>query len=172
MIWILIIFTIILSFILITILIVKRLNSKFKTEEKKYRANYPSRYICFDGEKVRSLSECIIDNYFYTNGIQHHYEDIILKTSEKQYKYDWYLPEIDVYVEFFGFSGKTYSQKTEDKIEFYRKHNLKMIALNPSDLDNIEEKIPMKFGVFWNKMIHSYHCPNCGSKFDNRVKFL
>ena len=125
------------SVIILVLIFVFIINHYGKEDKTKYRSNYPSSYICLDGDKVRSLSECYIDNFFHRNGIQHKYEDVIIKSQEKKYKQDWYLPEIDFNIEFFGFSGKKYHETREAKIDFYRIHNLKMISLEPSDLDMI-----------------------------------
>ncbi|MHA1584818.1 MAG: hypothetical protein ACTSVU_03940 [Promethearchaeota archaeon] len=163
-----------LGLIVLIIIIVFLINSLrlSKKDTAKYRSNYPSRYLCNDGHIVRSLSECVLDNYFHRNGISHKYEDIIVKSmnsADKQYKYDWYFPDVDLYIEFFGFSGKKYKKNTEDKKKFYRKHHLKMISIEPSDLDKITEKIPLKFGKIWSKITQPRHCPNCGGELDDRV---
>ncbi|MHA1721057.1 MAG: hypothetical protein ACTSXK_16185 [Promethearchaeota archaeon] len=154
--------------VLISIWIINHLRLKVK-ESKGYNANYPSSYICLDGHKVRSLSECLIDDFFTRNGIIHKYEDVILKTTGKKFMYDWYLKEADIYVEFFGFSGKKYKETREEKTNFYRRNNLKMIALEPDVLSNIEVKLPEKFGKIWKEIIHEKHCPNCGSALDSRI---
>ncbi|WP_371802461.1 hypothetical protein [Candidatus Lokiarchaeum ossiferum] len=165
----LIIFVSIIVLVLAFVLLLNFLRGKYQEESKAYRAHYPSSYLCKDGDKVRSLSELVVDDFFYLHRIPHTYEDVILKTSEKKYKYDWYFPEADIYVEFFGFSGKKYKDTQRDKINFYRKHNLNMVALDPSDLDDLSTKIPAKFGKHWDHLIHSRHCPHCGDALDNRV---
>ena len=160
----------IVSIIIILLLVINNLSLSKKA--KGYQAKYPSSYICLDGDKVRSLSECLIDNFFYQHGIEHKYEDVILKSvnsKEKQYKYDWYLPKIDLYIEFFGYSGKKYQQNTEDKKVFYRKHHLKMLGLIPADLANIQESLPEKFGKEWEQISTVKHCPNCGESLDRRM---
>jgi hypothetical protein len=166
----LIIMAAVIVFVLILLLIMN--NLRLSKEKKGYNANYPSSYKCLDGHRVRSLSELMIDNFFFQNGIKHEYEAVILKTvnsADKQYKYDWYFPEVDVYVEFFGFSGKKYKENTEAKKKFYRKHRLNMIALTPDVLANVPEQIPEKFGQYWEKTVHVKHCPNCGEEFDSRL---
>lgn len=165
--------SVILFFILIFIivLLINNLNKKSK-ESGGYNSNYPSSYLCQDGHRVRSLSELHIDDFFFKHGIPHEYEDVIIKSvnsAEKQYKYDWYFPESDMYVEFFGFSGKTYKENTENKKKFYRVHNLSMVALYPDVLGNVDEKIPEQFGKLWSKLIHPRHCPNCGDELDKRL---
>ena len=154
--------------VLISVWIINNLRIKSK-HGKGYTSSYPSSYICSDGHVVRSLSECYIDEFLSKNGVIHKYEDIILSTADKKYKYDWYLQDVDIYVEFFGYSGKKYKETMEDKKKFYRKNNLKMVALDPDVLSDIEEKIPEKFGKLWKEIIHEKHCPSCGSTLDDRI---
>ena len=154
--------------VLISVYIINHLRIKVK-HSKGYTAKYPSSYLCSDGHKVRSLSECVIDDYFTRNGIVHKYEDVILKTTGKKFMYDWYFKEVDLYIEFFGFSGKKYKDTMEEKISFYRTNKLKMVSLEPDVLSNIEEKIPEKFGKLWKEIIHEKHCPSCGNTLDDRI---
>ena len=142
---------------------------RYRKKKEKFRHRYPSWYICTDRHKVRSLSEYMVDEFFSRNGIRHEYEDVILKSVEKKYKYDWYLPECDVYVEFFGYSGKRYHQNTLDKIDFYRKHSLTMIALYPNDLADSSQTLLEKFQEYWVKIAHRPHCPSCGKMLDERL---
>ena len=160
----------VILFILVLVLILN--NLKLARKKSQYQAKYPSSYICLDGHKVRSLSELLIDDFFHRHGINHEYEDIILKSvnsQEKQLKYDWYLPDVEVYVEFFGYSGNRYKKNTEEKINFYRKHNLTMIALKPEHLANLQESIPEIFKEYWSDINHKKHCPNCGNELDQRI---
>jgi len=163
-----------LIFIALVLLIVFLFNNlrfykKKVREEEAYKAKYPSSYLCHDGHKVRSLSECLIDNFLNQHGIKHQYEDVILKSADKGYKYDWYLPAIDTYVEFFGYSGKEYKENTANKVDFYRKHGLKMVAIEPTDLADIKAMIPAKFGKGWDQITALKHCPHCGNELDPRI---
>ena len=139
-----------------------------KKTNKRYKAKYPSKYIALDGDACRSLSELIVDNCLYRNGIQHTPEKIIKKSSKKKYKYDWYLPVVDVYIEFFGYSGKNYFKRKGEKKRFYKRNHLKMIALEPIDLIHIDESLKNKLGKNWQKVVNSKHCPRCGKNLDNR----
>ena len=58
------------------------------------------------GERVKSYEECEIANWLYLNGIEYEYErkyEHDTTTPERrQYKPDFYLPDLDVYVEHFA----------------------------------------------------------------------
>lgn len=65
------------------------------------------------GDKVKSLEECDIANFLYSNGIEYLYEhpyEIQTATSKRrQYMPDFFLPEYGIYIEHFGINreGKT-----------------------------------------------------------------
>ncbi|MDO4941165.1 MAG: UvrD-helicase domain-containing protein [Erysipelotrichaceae bacterium] len=58
------------------------------------------------GERVKSYGEMTIANFLLTNAIEYEYESAYkFDTADKkhsQYKPDFYLPEYDIYIEYFG----------------------------------------------------------------------
>lgn len=81
------------------------------TDEKEYQAylkmNPP---ITMKKETVKSYGEMDIANFLFQNGIQYIYEmpyPIDTRTSEYgQYHPDFYLPDYDIYLEYFGINRK------------------------------------------------------------------
>lgn len=81
----------------------------------------PQEYTCKDGDTVKSKGEREIDNFFFDNGIRHIYE--------AQYKHpgtgrlarpDFYLPEYNLYIEYFGLYGnEAYLKNKDEKIAMY-----------------------------------------------------
>ena len=81
------------------------------------------------GEKVKSMEECEIANFLYLNGVPYEYEapyEHDTATPEKrQYRPDFHLPEVGIYIEHFGVDaegrtapfvdGKKYRQEMEWK---------------------------------------------------------
>ena len=151
--------------------IVLYLIRRFWPKVVKYRPKYPSKYLCLDGHYARSLSEVVVDNCLHINGIHHDSEGEILKknSENRKFKFDWYLPDSDIYIEFFGFSGKKYHKNRKEKEKFYKRHRLKMITLEPEDLANIEKSLKNKLGKIWKSKNEGRFCPNCGEKFDRRI---
>ena len=47
-----------------------------------------------------SAYEGEIDNFLYENGINHETNGLIIKS--KQYKYDFYIRDLDLYIEYWG----------------------------------------------------------------------
>lgn len=79
------------------------------------------KYKCRDGQKVRSKAEREIDDFLYLNRIWHIYE------SEYQHPYskelarpDFYLPDYNLYIEYFGLKSPEYLKKKENKIKMYK----------------------------------------------------
>ena len=76
--------------------------------------------ITFKNEKVKSIEELIICNFFFVNGIKYIYEGnykFLTATNEyRQYKPDFYLPEYDIYIEHFGIT-EDYKCPQYDKID-------------------------------------------------------
>ncbi|MHA1775730.1 MAG: hypothetical protein DRO88_04520 [Promethearchaeia archaeon] len=166
-------FLLMMGFVIVVVILLVIIANLWQKNRKvlEYQAKYPSRYVCLDGDVVRSISECLVDNFLYRNGIKHKYEDVIVKSAAHQYKYDWYLPDINLYLEFFGFSGKKYKETMEKKKKFYRVNHLSMMEILPSDLADVNKNLREKFGKYWGKIAHTQerHCPHCGQVLDERV---
>ncbi|MBJ6934402.1 AAA family ATPase, partial [Vibrio cholerae] len=64
------------------------------------------RLITLNNEWVKSVGEVRIANYLALNGIKYQYEaDYQFKTrsiARRQYQPDFYLPEVDLYIEYLG----------------------------------------------------------------------
>jgi hypothetical protein len=88
---------------------------------------------CRDGHFVRSVSEKIIDEWFFAKGINH---EIGKPYQEGHYTCDFYLPDHDLWIEYFGLAGafKEYDDTILVKNELVKKYNLNFIALFPKDL--------------------------------------
>ena len=134
-------------------------------------------YVCLDGHKVRSLGELTIDNALYLLNVPHEYEDFINK-FKSNFKYDWYLPESKLYIEYFGYWTESYKKRRKQKVKFYQNERLKLLEINPEDLSNIFLFLEMnlkRFGVSINSrgIVLNYQneprfCHNCGAKIENR----
>jgi len=144
--------------------------SEFEFENQKEYKEYlelnPPTTI--NNEVVKSYGEMDIANFLAQNGIQYIYEQphkVDTRTSEYgQYKPDFYLPDYDIYIEYFGinrngevpsyFSGRngmtptqTYQSSMEWKREIHKANNTIMIEcyayekLDGNLLENLEKKL-------------------------------
>tara|TARA_R110000751_G_scaffold73956_1_gene149685 strand:- start:32811 stop:33656 length:846 start_codon:yes stop_codon:yes gene_type:complete len=102
-----------------------------------------------DGHFVRSKAEMMIDNWLYMAEIVHAYERK-LPIEEKVYC-DFYLPTCKVYIEFWDDnSDPKYLAHKEKKLAVYQKYAFKLIQLEKTDVQNLDDILPrllLKFGV-------------------------
>ena len=138
--------------------------------KKKYIPQVATSFKCIDGHIVRSKGELIIDNHLHRLGLNHEYENTI-KVRGKPIKYDWYLPEYKTYIEYWGYFGKDYLKRKEEKLDLYRKGKLNLISIEDIMLkeiySNLEKELAkvIKIEKFSQE---KKHCPNCGTVLDKR----
>ena len=119
-------------------------------------APYPSRSNQYgkpsktlQGELVKSHGEKLIADYLFANGIKYAYEDQA-KTTKSAFrrgisKPDFYLPEYEVYVEYWGMidvgdteQRKKYRQDMEWKKKQYYDNGIKFIPIYPWHLNDLD----------------------------------
>ena len=75
------------------------------------------------GEKVKSVSELRIANWLFQQGIDYRYEQnyaIAVNTmTRKQYQPDFFLPELNVYIEYFGIDEHGETATYIDRDEYH-----------------------------------------------------
>lgn len=129
-------------------------NDQQKQETPKtndIRERWPREHRCEDGHYVRSLSEMIIDNWLYSHGYVHSYEKKVFMKSnpEEEVLSDFYLPQGNVYIEFWGLeNNKHYQERKKKKIELYNKNNYKRIDLTEKDIKHLDDILPKLLSQF------------------------
>lgn len=118
-------------------------NTKANKKYKDFRKHHEANYRCDDGHYVRSKSERDIDNFFFNNNIMHIYESNYTDPiTDKQYIPDFYLPQYNLYIEYFGLDSEEYNKKRQEKIEVYKRNSaINFDYLDYSDDYNITEKL-------------------------------
>ncbi len=117
---------------------------------------YGSQCVTLHGEVVKSRAEKIIADYFHQCNIRYIYEKPAKKhlwiLSTEMSKPDFYLPDYDVYVEYWGLVdakdpdvSSDYERTMKWKMAQYYKNKIKFISLYPSNLDNLDR-------IFKNKL--------------------
>jgi len=98
----------------------------------------PSKYQkvrlkCKDGHMSDSISEMLVDNWFYSKDIKH----------ERSKKYqgtnmdcDFYLTDLGLWVEYFGLINESdeYDKTVEIKRQFVKDNNVQLIEIKPEHL--------------------------------------
>jgi predicted nuclease of restriction endonuclease-like RecB superfamily len=144
--------------------IVRRILKYFK---RKYIPKIATSFKCLDGHVVRSKGELIIDNHLHRLGIEHEYENTI-RVRGMPIKYDWYLPKIKIYIEYWGYFGKDYMKRKEEKLRLYRKGKLKLVSIEDIMVKDIYTNLEKELNKFMKKEAIKRHCPNCGVELDKR----
>lgn len=102
-----------------------------------------SKYITKIGVKVRSKAERVIADCLTSKNLKYEYEKKFYYMGDEYVLSDFYLPDYDCYIEYFGMvdhyddkTRKEYESKTKWKIELYRRWNKKLIYLYPKDVQS------------------------------------
>lgn len=115
----------------------------------QFRQDLPGSYRTKDGHWVRSRAEVIIDDALYYYEIPHAYERK-LPVEEVIYS-DFYLPQVKVYIEFWGMEeDPKYLERKKVKKEIYKKYNMDLIELNDTHIQNLDDHLPrmlLQFGL-------------------------
>lgn len=115
---------------------------KYKASNTDFRQRYPKPFRCDDGDYVRSKAEREIDNFFFENRIWHIYEPEYICKDKKKYYPDFFLPDYNLYIEYFGGSEEKYLKKKKEKIKkFSEEQNINFEYLEYSDDSNLSEKL-------------------------------
>lgn len=102
---------------------------------------------CKDGHIVRSKSEMTIDNYLYDHNIKHAYEKAypISANKDEDLHPDFYLPELDLYIEHWGYANKAnYKEEKEYKTKIYNRNRTTVIGTTEEDMQDIETALDRK----------------------------
>lgn len=108
--------------------------------------SYEGIYTCKDGHIVKSKSERDIDNYLFEHKITHAYEKT-LTIGEEQFKPDFYLPELDIYIEHWGYGEENleYTKRKEYKIPKYKEKGITLICTTENDMKDVDAIMDIKF---------------------------
>jgi hypothetical protein len=96
------------------------------------------------GERVKSISEARVADYLFRHDIAYLYEPR-LWTGHLELKVihpDFYLPDHDTFIEFWGLSGiQSYDRAKKYKREIYRRRRKQLVELRPGDLSDLDWKL-------------------------------
>lgn len=106
------------------------------------------------GERVKSVSEARIADYLYQQRITYIYEPRlrISLLSLKAMHPDFYLPDYDVYVEFWGLQGVgNYDSVRKLKLKAYKRRRKRLLQLYPKDIYDLQTVFPYKLEQIMKK---------------------
>ncbi len=127
----------------------KKLSTKIKPSNTfndiDFRNKWPREHQCEDGHYVRSLSEMLIDNWLYTHNYIHAYEKSVFMESNPEdiVLSDFYLPQLNVYIEFWGIEDdEKYQKRKDEKIRLYDLNKIDRIDLTEKDIKRLNDVLP------------------------------
>ena len=138
-----------LFFILLVVYVLIKIFGNGKTGNGCIQKSYGVSSITKNGEEVKSISEKRIADYFQANSIRYRYE----QTGDRHIQNpDFYLPDYDVYVEFWGlvdaedaFTRARYVRHMRRKMAIYHRRKKRLVSIYPQNLDNLDWIFRKKF---------------------------
>jgi len=120
------------------------------------KQEYGVKSVTSKGEQVKSKAEKRIADYFMKNKINYVYEKEARRKglifSSKISNPDFYLPDYNVYVEYWGlvnadddWTRKQYVRNMKRKMAIYYKNNIKFISIYPRNMNNLDWIFRKKF---------------------------
>lgn len=110
--------------------------------EKKFK-RYGKKSYTRKGDYVKSRAEMSVANWLYARSIRYRYEVPVCG-----YVPDFYLPDYDIYIEYWGLPNKSdYYKHMEEKSKTYRANGVKVINVFYKDLSNLNNVIGRKLGI-------------------------
>lgn len=106
------------------------------------------------GTVVQSAGERSIADWLATRGIAYRYDAKFRIIGEFQIRPDFYLPELDVYIEYWGLDTPQYKMSMYKKQMLYQQAGKRLISIYPPDLPRLDALLRTKLQIF------GYHLNN------------
>ncbi len=109
------------------------------------------RYVCLDGQVVRSKVEREIYNYLILNGVKVRYEAVFKLPRGGHFRPDFYLPEYKLYIEYYGKSpgeDPKYDEDRKFKKHFYTSLHARVVEIEDSDSYDIYNVLKLKLSNY------------------------
>jgi len=101
-----------------------------------------------DGTVVQSQGERRIAEWLTDHGLVYRYDSKFRVIGEFQIRPDFYLPELDVYIEYWGLNTPQYKMGMYKKQMLYQQEGKRLISMYPHDLSTLGALLTAKLGSF------------------------
>ncbi len=101
-----------------------------------------------DGTVVQSEGERRIAEWLTTHGLTYRYDAKYRIIGEFQIRPDFYLPELDVYIEYWGLDTPQYKMSMYKKQTLYQQEGKRLISVYPVDLPRLPALLAAKLRLF------------------------
>ena len=103
-----------------------------------------------DGTAVQSKGERRIANFLAGHRIAYLYDERYRIAGDVRIRPDFYLPEFDLYIEYWGMDTPEYVENMKKKLFLYQRAGKKLISLSFRDFDQIEAILAEKLSRYIN----------------------
>ena len=97
-----------------------------------------------DGTVVQSTGERRIADWLTAHGLAYRYDAKFRLIAEFQIRPDFYMPELDVYIEYWGIDTPQYKMSMYKKQMLYQQEGKRLISVYPRDLPRLDELLSAK----------------------------
>ena len=97
-----------------------------------------------DGTVVQSEGERRIADWLTAHGLAYRYDAKFRIIAEFQIRPDFYLPELDVYIEYWGLDTPQYKMSMYKKQTLYQQEGKRLISVYPQDLPALDRLLVAK----------------------------
>jgi hypothetical protein len=101
-----------------------------------------------DGTLVQSAGERRIAEWLTQNKIRYRYDATFRIIGEFQIRPDFCLPELDVYVEYWGMDTPQYKMSMYKKQVLYQQEGKRLVSVYPPDLPHLDQHLRQKLALF------------------------
>jgi hypothetical protein len=97
---------------------------------------------------VQSHGERRIAEWLSAHGLRYRYDAKFRIIGEFQIRPDFYLPEVDVYVEYWGMDTPQYKMSMYKKQMLYQQEGKRLVSVYPQDLPQLDQLLKSKLSLF------------------------
>ena len=101
-----------------------------------------------DGTVVQSRGERMIAEWLAAHGLVYRYDAKFRIIGEFQIRPDFYLPELDVYIEYWGMDTPQYKMSMYKKQTLYQQEGKRLVSVFPRDLPSLDHLLSAKLRTF------------------------
>ncbi len=102
-----------------------------------------------DGTLVQSEGERLIAEWLSANNIRYRYDERIKIIQGYSVRPDFYLPEFDIYIEYWGMDTIDYKIGMLMKQKLYQQEGKRLISLYPEDKNELDSVLGKKLKAFY-----------------------
>jgi len=109
------------------------------------------------GTLVQSDGERLIADWLAAHGFAYRYDERFRILSGHAVRPDFYLPELDIYIEYWGMDTADYKIGMLKKQQLYQQEGKRLISLKPSDKPSLDAVLRAKLALI------GHHVPSPGA---------